>query len=80
MDSHEDGHPAIPRDGGFDTVGSLETNVADSFTMAAAGDLLYARPVIKGYHPGLGDVLRIFHGADVTFGMETNIRPPRLAG
>ncbi|TIV59134.1 CapA family protein [Mesorhizobium sp.] len=59
---------------GFDTVGSLATNVADGFTMAAVGDLLYARPVANGYHPGLDDVLKVFEGADVTFGnLETNI-------
>ncbi|MER9243848.1 CapA family protein [Mesorhizobium sp. M0633] len=74
MGSPEDCHPAILREGGFDTVGSIETNIADGFTMAAVGDLLYARPVTKGNHPGLADVLRIFHGADVTFGnLETNI-------
>lgn len=62
------------RDGDFDRVGSIETNVADGFTMAAVGDLLYARPVTKGYHPGLANVLRIFHGADMTFGnLKTNI-------
>ncbi|TJV61786.1 MAG: CapA family protein, partial [Mesorhizobium sp.] len=58
----------------YDTIGSTETNVADGFTMAAVGDLLYAVPVTKGYHPGLSDVLKIFQGADVTFGnLETNI-------
>ncbi|TIU80398.1 MAG: CapA family protein [Mesorhizobium sp.] len=74
MDSHEDGRPPIQQDGGFDTVGSIATNVADGFTMAAVGDLLFARPVTKGYHPGLADVLRIFDKADVIFGnLETNI-------
>ncbi|MET2833054.1 CapA family protein, partial [Mesorhizobium shangrilense] len=68
-----EGHQ-IQHDGGFDTVGSIATNVEDGFTMAAVGDLLFARPVTKGYHPGLADVLRIFHKADVTFGnLETNI-------
>lgn len=58
----------------LDTVGSIATHVENGFTMAAVGDLLYARPVTKGYHPGLADVLKIFHGADVTFGnLETNI-------
>ncbi|WP_192249565.1 CapA family protein [Mesorhizobium silamurunense] len=81
MGSHEDGHPAILREGGFDTVGSVETNVADGFTMAAVGDLLYARPVTKGYYPGFADVLRTFHGADVTFGnLETNILDVRSRG
>ncbi|MER9007632.1 CapA family protein [Mesorhizobium sp. M0862] len=59
---------------GYDTIGSTATNVADGFTMAAVGDLLYARPVAKGYHPGLSDVLKTCQGADVTFGnLETNI-------
>ncbi|RWQ87268.1 MAG: CapA family protein [Mesorhizobium sp.] len=72
--SHKSDRDPIEQDGGFDTVGSIATNVADGFTMAAVGDLLYARPVTKGYHPGLADVLRIFNGADVTFGnLETNI-------
>ncbi|WP_246135935.1 CapA family protein [Mesorhizobium intechi] len=61
-------------DDGFDTIGSTSTNVEDGFTMAAVGDLLYARPVTKGYYPGLSDVLKTFQGADVTFGnLETNI-------
>ncbi|MER8665493.1 CapA family protein [Mesorhizobium sp. M1148] len=74
MDTHEHGHPAILRDGGFDAVGSTETNVEDGFTVAATGDLLYARPVTNGYYPGFAEVLRLFDGADVTFGnLETNI-------
>ncbi|MER8537783.1 CapA family protein, partial [Mesorhizobium sp. M1005] len=63
-----------PQDGDFDTVGSIATNVDDGFAMAAVGDILYARPVVKGYYPGLSDVLQIFDDADVTFGnLETNI-------
>lgn len=73
-DSHENGSQPIPSDAGFDTVGSIATNVEDGFTMAAVGDLLYARPVTKGHYPGLADVYRIFDGADVRFGnLETNI-------
>ncbi|WP_095205126.1 CapA family protein [Mesorhizobium carmichaelinearum] len=73
-DPHENGRHPIQEDGGFDTVGSVATNVEDGFTMAAVGDLLYARPVTKGHYPGLADVLRIFDEADVTFGnLETNI-------
>ncbi|ESX31053.1 hypothetical protein X764_30765 [Mesorhizobium sp. LSHC440A00] len=49
--------------------------------MAAVGDLLYARPVTKGQYPGLADVLKIFHGADGTFGnLETNILDVRSKG
>ncbi|MER9793650.1 CapA family protein [Mesorhizobium sp. M0213] len=81
MDSHEDCRPPVQQDGGFDAVGSIETNVADGFSMAAVGDLLFARPVTKGHHPGLADVLRIFHKADVTFGnLETNILNVRSKG
>ncbi|RUW47263.1 CapA family protein [Mesorhizobium sp. M1A.F.Ca.ET.072.01.1.1] len=66
-------HVAI-QDDGFDEVGSIATNIADGFTMAAVGDLLYARPVTKGYHPGLDEVLTVLHGNDVVFGnLETNI-------
>ncbi|MER8714297.1 CapA family protein [Mesorhizobium sp. M1295] len=73
-DSHQNSRHPVQKDGGFDTVGSIATNVEDGFTMAAVGDLLFARPVTKGHYPGLVDVLRIFHGADVSFGnLETNI-------
>ncbi|MFC0810293.1 CapA family protein [Ensifer sp. P24N7] len=79
-DLYDDGgHPT--QDGGFDTVGSIATNVEDGFTMVAVGDLLFARPVTKGYHPGFADVLGIFHEADVTFGnLETNILDVRSKG
>jgi len=60
--------------GTFDAVGSIETNVADGFTMVAVGDLLFARPVTSGYYPGFDTVLGHFAGADVIFGnLETNI-------
>ncbi|AJD43910.1 capsule synthesis CapA-like protein (plasmid) [Rhizobium gallicum bv. gallicum R602sp] len=65
----------------FDTVGSIETNVADGFTMAAVGDLLFARPVTKGRHPGFDEVVKILKDADVTFGnLETNILDVRSKG
>ncbi|RWI86439.1 CapA family protein [Mesorhizobium sp.] len=64
-------HPAHRTDG-YDTAGSIQTNVADGFTMAAVGDLIVSRALTKGNHPGLGDVVKILHDADVTFGnMET---------
>ncbi|RVC58733.1 CapA family protein, partial [Mesorhizobium sp. M00.F.Ca.ET.038.03.1.1] len=70
----DNGSPLMPQDDGFDTVGSIATNVEDGFTMAAVGDLLYARPVTKAYYPGLDDVRKIFKDTDVTFGnLETNI-------
>ncbi|WOS66917.1 MULTISPECIES: CapA family protein [Sinorhizobium] len=72
-DSHENSRHPI-QDGGFDTVGSIATNIEDDFTMAAVGDLLLTRPVTKGRHPGFDELVRILHEADVTFGnMETNI-------
>ncbi|RWO94839.1 MAG: CapA family protein [Mesorhizobium sp.] len=81
MDYHKGSHPANRWDGDFDRVGSIETNVADGFTMAAVGDLLLARPVTKGQYSGLADVLKIFHDADVTFGnLETNILDARSQG
>ncbi|MBP2238998.1 hypothetical protein J2Z31_005539 [Sinorhizobium kostiense] len=40
MDIGESGHSAIPRGGYFDTVDSIKTSVAGSFTIAAVGDLL----------------------------------------
>lgn len=81
MESHDNKLEAIVQDGSFDTVGSIETNVEDGFTMAAVGDLLYARPVTTGYYPGLSDVLRKFSGADVVFGnLETNILDFRSKG
>ncbi|RWP46930.1 MAG: CapA family protein [Mesorhizobium sp.] len=70
---HNATHP-IDHDDRFDELGSIATSVADGFTMAAVGDLLYGRPVKKGYYPGLEEVLNIFDGKDVVFGnLETNI-------
>ncbi|TIT69320.1 MAG: CapA family protein, partial [Mesorhizobium sp.] len=40
----------IDHDDRFDELGSIATSVADGFTMAAVGDLLYGRPVKKGYY------------------------------
>lgn len=72
--SHENVCPPVQQDSGYDTVGSIETNVADGFTMAAVGDLIVTRPLTKGQHPGFGDIVKILQEADVTFGnMETNI-------
>ncbi|MCW0002174.1 CapA family protein [Pararhizobium sp. YC-54] len=60
--------------GGYDTVGSIATNVADGFTMVAVGDLIVSRSLTKGQHPGFSDIIKILHEADVTFGnLETNI-------
>ncbi|PAQ11969.1 CapA family protein [Mesorhizobium temperatum] len=74
MDRDSHSRHSIQHDGGFDTVGSIATNVENGFTMAAVGDLLFARPVTKGNYPGLGDVLSMFKEADVSFGnLETNI-------
>lgn len=72
--SHDNGsHPARRADG-YDTVGSIETNVADGFTMVAVGDLIVARPLMKGWHPGFDAVTEILRNGDATFGnMETLI-------
>ncbi|RWE34031.1 MAG: CapA family protein [Mesorhizobium sp.] len=73
-DLHENRMHDVTEDDGFDEVGSIATNVADGFTMAAVGDLLYGRPVKNGYYPGLDEVLKVFEGKDVVVGnLETNI-------
>ncbi|CCV10457.1 CapA family protein [Mesorhizobium sp. STM 4661] len=64
----------VHRADGYDTVGSIETNVADGFTMVAVGDLIVSRALTNYQHPGFGDVVEILHDADATFGnMETLI-------
>ncbi|MER9281137.1 CapA family protein [Mesorhizobium sp. M0522] len=72
--SHDIGsHPARRADG-YDMVGSIETNVADGFTMVAVGDLIVSRPLTKGNHSGFDEIVRILRDADATFGnMETLI-------
>ncbi|MDX8529050.1 CapA family protein [Mesorhizobium sp. MSK_1335] len=58
----------------FDAIGSIATNVADGFTMAAVGDLMMRRPVTKNQRNGIGDIVEVLRGADATFGnLETNI-------
>ncbi|UVK50469.1 CapA family protein [Mesorhizobium sp. AR02] len=80
-DTHDNGRHPIQHEGGFDTVGSIATNIEDGFTMAAVGDLLLARPVTKGRHPGFSELIKILHGADVAFGnMETNILDRSFTG
>ncbi|WP_247393800.1 CapA family protein [Bradyrhizobium sp. 35] len=71
---HENGcHPA-QQGVGYDTIGSIATNVADGFTIAAVGDLIVTRPLTKGQHSGFGEIVALLRKADVTFGnMETNI-------
>lgn len=62
------------RSDGYDSVGSIATNVADSFTLVAVGDLIITRPLTKYQGPSFGAVVEILREADVTFGnMETNI-------
>ncbi|RUX08603.1 CapA family protein [Mesorhizobium sp. M2A.F.Ca.ET.037.01.1.1] len=71
---HEsDCHPT-QQVGGYDTVGSIATNVADGFTMVAVGDLIVSRAVTKSQDSGFGAVVKILRDADVTFGnLEVNI-------
>ncbi|RWP47020.1 CapA family protein [Mesorhizobium sp.] len=58
----------------YDIVGSIATNVADGFTMAAVGDLIVSRAVTKSHNLAFGDVVKILHDADVTFGnLEVNV-------
>ncbi|PBC04119.1 CapA family protein [Mesorhizobium sp. WSM3860] len=69
----DNAHPARRSDS-YDTVGSIETNVAEGFTMVAVGDLIVSRPLTRYEHPGFGEVVKILCDADVTFGnMETLI-------
>lgn len=59
---------------GFDRIGSIDTNVADGFTMVAVGDLIVTRQLTRSNNRGFEDVLQLFKDADVRFGnMETNI-------
>ncbi|MDW9419032.1 hypothetical protein GOC56_31780 [Sinorhizobium meliloti] len=69
--SHE--HPTHRGDC-YDRVGSIDTNVADGFTIVAVGDLILSRPLTKGNHPGFYEIVQILRDADATFGnMETLI-------
>ncbi|MER9795307.1 CapA family protein [Mesorhizobium sp. M0213] len=72
--SHDNNSRPARRADGYDTVGSIETNVADGFTMVAVGDLIVARPLMEGQHPGFDAVAEILRKGDATFGnMETLI-------
>ncbi|QOZ29613.1 CapA family protein [Bradyrhizobium sp. CCBAU 51753] len=66
-------HPDL-RDGHYDIVGSIATNVADGFTMVAVGDLIVTRALTKRRDPDFAALVAILRDADVTFGnMETSI-------
>ncbi|MER8486543.1 CapA family protein [Mesorhizobium sp. M1322] len=70
MKNRNDVHPAD----GYDVVGSTATNVADGFTLVAVGDLIVSRAVTKSQDLAFGEVVKILHDADVTFGnLEVNI-------
>ncbi|PSH60932.1 CapA family protein [Phyllobacterium sophorae] len=72
--SNDNGSHSARRADGYDTGGSIETNVADGFTMVAVGDLIVARALMKGGHLGLDAVAEILRNGDATFGnMETLI-------
>ncbi|MER8461140.1 CapA family protein [Mesorhizobium sp. M1300] len=76
MEKHlrENGPRVVEQDDNFDTVGSVQTNVADGFTMVAVGDLILSRALTKYKHPGFDDIVKILRDADVTIGnLETNI-------
>ena len=58
----------------YDVAGSLETNIADGFTLVAVGDLIVSRRLTNSCHTGFAQVVEILQAADVTFGnLETNI-------
>lgn len=58
----------------YDTVGSVETNVADGFTLIAVGDVILSRPLLGYGHAGFDRVVDVLRTGDVTFGnLETNI-------
>ncbi|UVK49983.1 CapA family protein (plasmid) [Mesorhizobium sp. AR02] len=72
--THEDNCHLTQQEGGYDTVGSTATNVADGFTMVAVGDLIVSRAVTKSQETGFRAVVKILQDADVTFGnLEVNI-------
>ncbi|RWK47233.1 MAG: CapA family protein [Mesorhizobium sp.] len=73
MERNSDEYPA-QQDGGYDTVGSIATNVAEGFTLVAVGDLIVSRAVTKSQDFGFSSVVKILQDADVTFGnLEVNI-------
>ena len=48
--------------------------IADGFTIAGAGDLIYLRPMLPTIEARSPDLLRLLRGADVTFGnFETSV-------
>lgn len=70
----QEGCHSADQEGGYDAVGSIATNVADSFTLAAVGDLIVTRPLTKSRDTGFGAIVEVLRDADVTFGnLETNI-------
>ncbi|UPJ47825.1 CapA family protein [Bradyrhizobium sp. 200] len=72
--SNENGRHPVHQGGGYDTVASIATNVADGFRMVAVGDLIVTRPLTKYQGSGFAAIVKILQDADVTFGnMETNI-------
>ncbi|TIX86230.1 MAG: CapA family protein [Mesorhizobium sp.] len=73
MKNDQDDHQAGVTPG-YDVVGSIATNVEDGFTMAAVGDLIVSRAVTKSQNLAFGEVVKILHNADVTFGnLEVNL-------
>lgn len=55
--------PPIP-----DADRELATNVSDGFTVAAVGDLIFARPISQLEDPAFTGVVRLLQSTDVTFG------------
>lgn len=58
----------------LETVPVPTVPVADGFTIAGAGDLIYLRPMLATIEARSPDLLRLLRGADVTFGnFETSV-------
>jgi len=58
----------------YDSIGSIETNVLDGFTLTSVGDVILSRPISQYTHPGFHELVALLQGSDATFGnMETLI-------
>lgn len=66
--SHENRCHPLQQDHGYDTVGSITTNVADGFTMLAVGDVIVSRSLTKSQDAGFAAIVKILQDTDVTLG------------
>ncbi|ESY90365.1 CapA family protein [Mesorhizobium sp. LNHC229A00] len=73
-DQNADREEQKPELNSYDLAGSVETNIADGFTIVAVGDLIVSRRLTNSCHPAFAQVVEILQSADITFGnLETNI-------